>query len=259
MEEMPRRMKRFQRKKQEKKVVEKLKGVPAKKQKDFTEKLKIEKAKPDEVASALFEQIKVKPPFRKRQVAKIQKKKEEKKTPFSKKGVTKTSSEEEIPLWKQKRIERLGKQPAETKTEVKEEKKEKKKGKRGRGRGKKEETKKQPFSEKKLDQKAEELKGTKISGLFGDIKEKPELAEKEMKLDLNLEDDSGLDSGELKGIKSAGEKKEGACVNCGKKFTVLIFCPKCGNAFCDKCAKAKRTEGAKTKYTCPHCGNIVKK
>jgi len=44
------------------------------------------------------------------------------------------------------------------------------------------------------------------------------------------------------------------CPSCGKEAVKTIFCPKCGNAFCDKCAKNKKGN----EVTCPKCGTKTK-
>jgi len=94
---MPRRLRRFHRKKgkEEKKVVERLHGIPEKKQEGFTKKLKIEKDSPDKIAESIFEQLE---------------KKEHKRT--GEKKETKTGKKE-IPLWQKKRNERMKKEGKE--------------------------------------------------------------------------------------------------------------------------------------------------
>ena len=124
-----------------------------------------------------------------------------------------------------------------------------------------------------------ELKGTDISGLFGDSKKtKPALGKKEM-------NELKLDLGEMEELEELGEEGEeeipedeeekeeipesddsdkgtgekGTCINCKQEFNELIFCSKCGNAFCDKCAKTKQKTDKGTKYVCPSCGHPTKK
>jgi len=311
-EKIPRRMKRFQRtkgKKPEKKVVEKLKGIPKKRQKNFTEKLKIEKESPDAIAETIFEQLKRKEEEQKqkeRDKKRKSGKKEEKKIPsekqpFSKKVATQTKSLSaqqnqnfvseqksafgnseksggEIPLWKKRREERITGKPQEEIPEKKEKEKTEEKTKI-RKHEKRRKQKEEIEEETKID--LTELKGTKISGLFGGGKKtKQGLGKKatnELNLNLDLEGMDELE--ELEGkegeeeISELDEKDEtepeetdenkksgkGTCINCKQKFNELIFCSKCGNAFCDKCAKIKHKEGTKTKYVCPHCGNVTKK
>ncbi|MFA5764033.1 MAG: zinc ribbon domain-containing protein [archaeon] len=54
---------------------------------------------------------------------------------------------------------------------------------------------------------------------------------------------------DLDNLKSSpsNEKK---CSNCGKPNEKTIFCPKCGTAFCENCAKSHDAQG----YICPKCG-----
>ncbi|PIN99025.1 MAG: hypothetical protein COT90_01550 [Candidatus Diapherotrites archaeon CG10_big_fil_rev_8_21_14_0_10_31_34] len=266
-EKTPRRMKRFNREKN-KKIVEKLKGIPEKKQKDFSKKLKIQKETPDSIAETIFEQLKQKEE-RQKLIEKenkksksknaesiIQKSSFDKRQSFGKKQANETR-EEEIPLWKKKRMERLGqtkeKKNIEKPVQEKEEKTELK-----RKHGKKGKKEIEP-EEKEIE--LDEIKGTKINGLFGDLKKtKSGLAKKELdELNLDLELDE-LDEEETPELDDSDEtEKKGVCVNCKQEFNELIFCSKCGNAFCDKCAKIKHKEGTKTKYVCPHCGNVTKK
>ncbi len=55
------------------------------------------------------------------------------------------------------------------------------------------------------------------------------------------------------------ETKDNTCPTCKNKSDNIIFCPKCGSAFCNHCAKkAKRLEEGKIMYQCPKCGNEFK-
>ncbi|HLC92707.1 MAG TPA: hypothetical protein VJH23_03295 [archaeon] len=49
------------------------------------------------------------------------------------------------------------------------------------------------------------------------------------------------------------------CPRCGNRADELIYCPSCGEAFCDHCAKAVEAQGDSVKYTCPKCMNVFKK
>jgi predicted RNA-binding Zn-ribbon protein involved in translation (DUF1610 family) len=49
------------------------------------------------------------------------------------------------------------------------------------------------------------------------------------------------------------------CPRCGNKSEELIYCPKCGEAFCDHCAKSVEVQAESLKYTCPKCGTEFKK
>lgn len=50
------------------------------------------------------------------------------------------------------------------------------------------------------------------------------------------------------------EKKGDVCPNCKAKTEKIIYCPKCGKAYCSKCASSF-SEG---KYSCPSCGAKTK-
>jgi predicted RNA-binding Zn-ribbon protein involved in translation (DUF1610 family) len=49
------------------------------------------------------------------------------------------------------------------------------------------------------------------------------------------------------------------CPRCGNKSEELIYCPKCGEAFCDHCAKSVEVQAESLKYTCPKCGAEFRK
>ncbi|MBN1940861.1 MAG: zinc ribbon domain-containing protein [Candidatus Diapherotrites archaeon] len=57
---------------------------------------------------------------------------------------------------------------------------------------------------------------------------------------------SGLETGET------GNK----CPNCKQSTEDILFCPECGSAFCQKCAK-KEQIGSQTKTVCPKCGKKI--
>ncbi|MBU2099873.1 hypothetical protein KKB11_01425 [Candidatus Micrarchaeota archaeon] len=245
-----------------------MEGITGKKQKDFNKTLKIKNENSETVAEELFEQMKSREESRKRkekaktrtaekgkgkeeniswkerreQRLKGTEKKEKKKGESSK---TK-KNKEEIPAWKKRQMERekgQGKESVEKK-QVKTEEKEKK----GRRRERKKE------EEEVLEENETELKGTQIKGLFGEeTTSAKEKMDEELKLDLNLDGEISENEG------FEAEEKKGKCPNCKKEFNELIFCSKCGNAFCDKCAKTKQKTDKGTKYVCPSCGHPTKK
>jgi len=50
-----------------------------------------------------------------------------------------------------------------------------------------------------------------------------------------------------------------SCPNCNDKAKELIYCPNCGTAFCDHCAKKVEVLQDSIKYTCPKCGSEFRK
>ena len=298
-EEMPRRLRRFHRRKEEKKtspktkkqqkeenrygekkektkkeedIIDQMEGITGKKQKDFNKTLKIKNENSETVAEELFEQMKSREESRKR--------KEKAKTRTAEKG----KGKEENISWKERREQRLkGTEKKETISERKKEEKNKtKKNKeeipawkkrqmeREKGQGKESVEKKQVKTEEKekkgrrrerkkeeeevLEENETELKGTQIKGLFGEeTTSAKEKMDEELKLDLNLDGEISENEG------FEAEEKKGKCPNCKKEFNELIFCSKCGNAFCDKCAKTKQKTDKGTKYVCPSCGHPTKK
>ena len=50
-----------------------------------------------------------------------------------------------------------------------------------------------------------------------------------------------------------------SCPNCRSKAEELIYCPGCGEAFCDHCASRVQVQSDSVKYKCPKCGNEFKK
>jgi hypothetical protein len=72
---------------------------------------------------------------------------------------------------------------------------------------------------------------------------------KEFDLNLGEEEDKG---GELEQIAEIDE--EGKCPTCKKSADKLIYCSKCGTAFCNQCSKKSENEEA-----CPKCGTRIKK
>jgi len=276
-EKIPRRLRRFHRRKgsQTKKtekgkedIIEQMQDFSGKKQKDFNKKLKIEKKKPDNVAEQLYDQMKKK---EERKKARDKRQKDSEKN----KGKETKTKKGETPTWQKRREERLKGIPAQTPEQKTGKKKEEtkgippleqppafeksqvakteKKGRRGR-RGKKEEETKSVLEETP----ETSMKGTEIKDLFGGT-EKTSLnndkMDEELKLDLNLDGELSEDEE----IKHPKEEEKGSCPNCKKSFNELVFCSKCGDAFCDNCAKIKQKTDKGTKYVCPNCGHVTKK
>jgi predicted RNA-binding Zn-ribbon protein involved in translation (DUF1610 family) len=54
------------------------------------------------------------------------------------------------------------------------------------------------------------------------------------------------------------ETDKNKCPSCGTKTKELVFCPNCGNAFCNHCAKKVEVQKESVGYTCPKCGSDFK-
>ncbi len=139
------------------------------------------------------------------------------------------------------------------------------KGRPGKGRGKQSKLKEDAFAQLKnaaqgLESKsagaksavAKELEGMSVEDLFGEGKTaKKKAASSE---DFSLDDMSSLDSAPEEDSKA---DERGGCPNCGNQTEDVIFCPECGTAFCEKCAKRVEKIGTAKKVVCPNCGKKV--
>lgn len=114
-------------------------------------------------------------------------------------------------------------------------------------------------------QSAEPIKNIKalLEDESFDLKEKggPKKGGKKSVEEFDLDEDFGeesdeLDLGEAEEAVSIEklDKKGSSCPNCKAKTEKIIYCPKCGKAYCSKCA-ASCAEG---KYSCPDCGTKTK-
>ncbi len=89
-----------------------------------------------------------------------------------------------------------------------------------------------------------------------DLTEKKKGKKGEDEFDLGLDDDvpeeqaTNLDSDNIEDISTDEEE----CPNCKKDTSKIIYCPKCGTAYCDKCGKKEVTG----QYVCPKCGAKTK-
>ncbi|MFA6065218.1 MAG: hypothetical protein WCW44_01365 [archaeon] len=99
-----------------------------------------------------------------------------------------------------------------------------------------------------------------VKDLFGEEESKKGKKKSEDDFDLGLDEDLGNsgnedissieDTGDIEDI-SLDDKSE--CPNCKKDTEHIVYCPKCGTAFCEKCGKKQGNE-----YTCPKCGTKTK-
>ncbi|MCR4335360.1 MAG: hypothetical protein NUV57_02375 [archaeon] len=60
-------------------------------------------------------------------------------------------------------------------------------------------------------------------------------------------------------IDKETEITENNCPTCNNKTKEFIYCPNCGNAFCDHCAKKIDVQTDSLEYTCPNCNTAFKK
>ncbi|MEM4257206.1 MAG: hypothetical protein QXZ13_03005 [Candidatus Diapherotrites archaeon] len=74
----------------------------------------------------------------------------------------------------------------------------------------------------------------------------------------SLEDEIS-DNDDFDNIEKEMEEKEGICPRCKSKTEEIIFCPQCGEAFCNHCAKAIENLPDAIKYVCPNCNTLFKK
>jgi len=123
------------------------------------------------------------------------------------------------------------------------------------GRGSQRKGTKQGNRKKEVDEIMAKIKGMKKAGKNA---AKPKPVEKAIPKAVSLEDESIENIPELgeedMGLKSLEqEEKAKKCPSCGKG-TELIYCPECGTAYCEKCAKKVEEVAGKKKYYCPKCG-----
>jgi hypothetical protein len=111
--------------------------------------------------------------------------------------------------------------------------------------------------QKPQEQPAVELSVSDILGQ-GSAQQKKKSMEDEFSLG-GLEE--GIDKGALSGLPAGEEMPElkelgtekNACPSCGKQAPNILFCPGCGNAFCENCAKSKTAEKDFLRVVCPKC------
>ena len=75
----------------------------------------------------------------------------------------------------------------------------------------------------------------------------------------SLEQDLKEGSDDFDLIEKEVQTDSNVCPNCKSKAEQLVYCPQCGTAFCDHCAKKVEVQQEALKYTCPKCGTEFKK
>lgn len=72
---------------------------------------------------------------------------------------------------------------------------------------------------------------------------------------LNLDED---ESAEIETLPQEVETDKNVCPNCRNKAEDIIFCPECGQGFCNHCAAKVEVQQDSVKYSCPKCKNEFK-
>ena len=97
------------------------------------------------------------------------------------------------------------------------------------------------------------IEGLKVEDVFGEKNKKKE--KQEFTLEEEKEGETELNLSELE----EEEQETGKCKNCGREGTMQAYCPECGQQFCEKCAKTTRKIAGKTEMLCPVCGAKTRK
>jgi len=103
-----------------------------------------------------------------------------------------------------------------------------------------------------------------VADIFGTEKETGKKPRKNMEDEFSLSGLEGTagkeDEFSLGGLSDLEQGKgEGKCPNCKAPTEDIVFCPECGTAFCDKCAKNLEVLGKTKIYTCPSCDKKIKR
>lgn len=144
---------------------------------------------------------------------------------------------------------------------------EKRKARRGRRTKREEKIEEEEETEKEI------IEGQKpIGEKFGDVK-MPEMMEdpseipsqeESIKQLVGIDELSNLEesldtSDDFDLVEKETQTPLNVCTRCNNKTKEMIYCPNCGQAFCDHCAKAVEVLEETAKYTCPNCSHEFKK
>ncbi len=118
-------------------------------------------------------------------------------------------------------------------------------------------------------QKGAEVQKQKVADIKSIIEDEPrkkKIEADEFDLGLSSEDSDGLslseDANDTESIDDLGNMDlnlgEEICPNCHKNTEKIIYCSKCGAAYCQSCAKKTSGNEAKNEIICPKCGTKTK-
>ena len=107
-----------------------------------------------------------------------------------------------------------------------------------------------------------EIKGMSVEDLFGEGNKTKgnddEFSLGQEEKSKSISDEFSL--GELSDFDQSQEKQQGEkCPKCGNETEEIVFCPECGTAFCEKCAKKVSVQGNVKTFVCPNCSKEIKK
>jgi len=115
----------------------------------------------------------------------------------------------------------------------------------------------------------ETLPGSEVESIPDLLKEDPVFEEKpaegeDIKSLLGMDEIGSLEKGleeedDSEVIEKELETPHNTCPSCNNKAKNLLYCPSCGHAFCDHCAKKVEVLQEGVKYTCPKCSFEFKK
>lgn len=66
-------------------------------------------------------------------------------------------------------------------------------------------------------------------------------------------------AGDFDLVEKEVETTHNNCPRCSNKAVDIVYCPNCGDAFCDHCAKKVEVQEDAVKYTCPKCNAEFRK
>jgi DNA-directed RNA polymerase subunit RPC12/RpoP len=93
-----------------------------------------------------------------------------------------------------------------------------------------------------------------VQDLFGTEKKVQKKAAKPAEDEFSLGGLTDLEAGQ-----ETEEGQQNKCPKCGTVEAMVIFCPECGTAFCENCAKRVQAMGKTKTFVCPSCKAKIKK